>query len=144
MWTTEATATCSAPPEAVWRLYADVQGWPQWDDGLERCSIGGEFRPGTTGELTPKGSPVSFPFTLMEVIPNEHFSDTTELPGGTLRVSHHLERGPEGTRITHRVSITGPAWQEIAAEMGAGFEADLPRTVASLARLAETQAALPR
>jgi Polyketide cyclase / dehydrase and lipid transport len=137
MWTTEASAISSATIEAIWNLYSTVETWPQWDHGLESCQLEGSFEAGTQGEMMIKGAPAPFPFKLTEVKALEIFSDETFLPGATVHFVHTLERTPQGTRITHRASITGEHWERFAQTVGADIERGLPTTVQTLARFAE-------
>lgn len=136
MWSTEASATTQASLEAIWRLWADVDNWKEWDPGLEDSSISDSFVEGTHYELKPKGGP-KVTSVLTDVRPGEGFSDHTRLPLANLDFSHEVERVGEGTRITHRVEISGPLSFVFARLMGRGFEGGLPETVRNLARLAE-------
>lgn len=135
MFLTESSVVTQASPETVWKLWADVANWNHWDEGIE-VSLEGPFTVGTKGILTPTGAP-GLPYLITEATPLQSFSDTTLLPGAELRGTHHLEVTPAGTQITHRVEISGPAWQEYAEGLGKELEQDLPKTVAKLARLAE-------
>lgn len=136
MWSTEASATTQAPPEAIWRLWADVDNWKEWDPGVEDSSIGDSFAEGTRYELKPKGGP-KVTSVLTDVRLSEGFSDHTRLPLANLDFFHEMERVGEGTRITHRVEISGPLSFMFARLMGRGMVKGLPETVRNLARLAE-------
>lgn len=136
MWSTEASATTEAPPEAIWRLWADVDNWKEWDPGVEDSSIDGPFVEGTRYGLRPKGGP-KVTSVLTDVRLSEGFSVHTRLPLANLDFFHEMERVGEGTRITHRVEISGPLSFMFARLMGRGMEKGLPETVRNLARLAE-------
>ena len=136
MWSTQAAATSEASPEAIWGLWADVDNWKEWDPGLEDSSIGGPFAEGASYKLKPKGGP-KVTSVLKDVRPGEGFSDRTRLPLANLDFSHEVERAGGGTRVTHRVEISGPLSFLYARLMGRGFEEGLPETVRNLARLAE-------
>jgi Polyketide cyclase / dehydrase and lipid transport len=136
MWSTEASATTQASPEAIWTLWADVGNWKEWDPGVEDSSIGGPFAEGTHYELKPKGGP-AVTSVLTEVRPGEEFSDHTRLPLANLDFSHEVERVGKETRVTHRVEISGPLAFVFASLMGRGMERGLPETMRNLARLAE-------
>jgi uncharacterized protein YndB with AHSA1/START domain len=136
MWTTQASAISSATPEAIWKLYTDVTCWKEWDGSVISSSVNGAFEPGSQGSMTLHGNPHPLGFELLEVETNRLFRDVTEIPGARLEFSHHLEPTADGTRITHVVTITGPAWEQVAATAGKGIEHGLPQTVRSLAELA--------
>jgi len=138
MWSTEASATTEAQPEAVWELWADVGNWKEWDPGVEGSSIDGPFAEGTRYVLKPKGGP-KVKAVLTDVRPGEGFSDRTRLPLANLDFFHKTERVGEGTCVTHRVEISGPLSFAFARLMGRGFEEGLPETVRNLARLAEVR-----
>jgi uncharacterized protein YndB with AHSA1/START domain len=55
MWVTEHSIATSAPPDAVWRLWADVAGWPDWNGDIERIELIGPFAPGSRIVMTPEG-----------------------------------------------------------------------------------------
>jgi hypothetical protein len=78
-------------------------------------------------------------FTLTEVEPERLFTDETPLGDAVVRVRHVLDPADGGTTITYRVEIDGPG----AAELGAMITADIPTTMARLARLAEEQQDTP-
>ena len=138
MWNTEASAISSATIDAIWKLYATVGTWPQWDHALESSRLEGAFEAGSRGEMRIKGAPTALSFTIIELRPLEAFSSENALPGATVHFVHTLERTPEGTRITHHASITGEAWERFAQTIGADIERGLPQTVQALARLAES------
>lgn len=139
MWTTQASVTSSKiKAEDIWRLWSDVVTWPTWDHGLEASSLEGSFTSGTKGIITPKGSP-ALPFLTTEVKPLESFTDETELPGAKLTFHHFLEKIPAGLKVTHQVTISGPAWENYASGFGKGLEHELPQTVAKLVKVAESK-----
>jgi hypothetical protein len=140
MWTTQASATSNkVKAEEIWKLWSDVATWPIWDDGIEACSLEGSFISGTKGTLTPKSAP-ALPFLMTDVKPLESFTDETELPGAKLTFHHFLEQTPAGLKVTHQVTIDGPAWENYASGFGKGLEHELPHTVAKLVQVAESQA----
>ena len=135
-WTFESSATTQASPEAVWALWSDVATWPEWDDGIEHVTLDGPFAAGTTGALKPAGGP-RVRFALTDVRAPHGFADVTRLPLCRMRVEHRLAaQDGGGTRITHRVTMHGPATPLFSRVIGRGLKKDLPDTVRSLARMA--------
>jgi uncharacterized membrane protein len=39
MWTREDSVETTATPEAIWKLWADVEGWPSWNGDIEHIEI---------------------------------------------------------------------------------------------------------
>lgn len=137
MWNTEASTISSATPQAIWKLYNDVEGWSRWDHGIASSQLDGAFEVGTRGRMLNHGAPAPLPFEITQVEAPAIFADETALPGATVHFIHTLESTPEGTRITHRASITGEDWERFAQMFGANIERGLPQAVQALARLAE-------
>jgi hypothetical protein len=48
MWAAGHSIETGASPDAIWRLWADVPGWPEWNADLARAELEGEFRGGST------------------------------------------------------------------------------------------------
>jgi uncharacterized protein YndB with AHSA1/START domain len=141
MWTIQASSTSKASPETIWPHYTDVANWKSWDDSIIASHIHGPFEPGSKGTMTIVGNPHPLGFEMLEVEANKIFRDVTEIPGVSIEFAHTLEPISGGTKITHHVTISGPAWEQIAATVGKELEHSLPHTVASLAKLAEQELA---
>ena len=116
MWAHEETIETSASAARVWALFADVARWKHWNAGIERIEIHGPFAAGTSFTMQPPGQD-ALTSTLIEVRPNESFSDETVV-GETKVVVHHrlvpLEAG--GTRIFYATEISGPDADEGRAD----------------------------
>ncbi len=133
MWTHEEAIETSATPAQVWKLFADVARWKDWNAGIESIEIHGPFEPGTTFTMQPPGQD-AIHSTLLEVRPNESFTDETVVDGTRVLVSHRLVPLASGkTRIIYSTTITGPG----AAQLGPMITSDFADVLASLKRLAE-------
>jgi uncharacterized protein YndB with AHSA1/START domain len=133
MWSATASITTTASPQAVWRLFEDVAGWPTWNAGIERIELFGRFATGSTFSMQPPGME-AFTSTLIDVRANVGFTDETVIDGTRFVVSHELAPLPEGgTRITYATQVTGPA----AGELGPVVTADFPDVLAALKARAE-------
>src|SRR5262249_58257267 len=55
MWQTEHSIETSAAPAAIWQLWADVDGWPEWNSDIERIELEGPFAAGSRIVMTPSG-----------------------------------------------------------------------------------------
>ena len=138
MWEYEYAAETSASPEAIWRLWADVETWREWNADIETVELQGPFAEGSTIAMTPVGQETVY-LRLAEVRENELFVDEAEIGGATLRTTHRLDPLGDGRlRVSYRMEITGPAADELGPELGPAITSDFPDTVASLIARAES------
>ncbi|MDR2838730.1 MAG: SRPBCC family protein [Azonexus sp.] len=135
MWVHEESIVIQAAPAALWRLFADVAGWPRWDASLVRAQAHGPFADGTRVTMQMTGAAPAIISTLREVRENESFTDEVLIDGHAIRVQHHLlALAASGTQALYRVEVTGPQ----AALWGERVSADFPQVLAALQTLAET------
>jgi uncharacterized protein YndB with AHSA1/START domain len=135
MWQREFSVLASTTPAAVWRLWSDVAGWPQWNAGIERIELKGPFAEGSEFEMQVPGQP---PFTsrLLRVRENAGFEDETIVDDICVRVDHRVEPAGEGTvKITYAATVTGPG----ADEVGEMVTGDFPEVLAALVQRASTR-----
>jgi uncharacterized protein YndB with AHSA1/START domain len=141
MWTHEHTAETVVSPEAVWRVLRDLDQWTTWDTSMEWVRLQGPFQAGSQVVMKPKGQdPITS--VIVEATENRVYADQTDLGGVTLRFSHTLEPlAGGGTRVIHRLEVTGPAADQVGPELGLGITEDFPQAMeALLARAASMQA----
>jgi Polyketide cyclase / dehydrase and lipid transport len=133
MWATEHSVETSAMPEDVWRCWADVPAWPEWNADIERIELIGPFASGSRIVMTPIGDqPVELRIT--EAIEPESFVDEAYMGEITVRTSHHVRRVDHGhARITYRIEITGPAADTLGPQVGPEISADFPQVLDRLA-----------
>ena len=137
MWSTEHSVETSASPEAVWRLWADVPRWPEWNADLAQAELEGEFREGNTIRMTSNDGDV-IELRIAEAVEPERFVDEAELGGIIVRTTHRLEPAEsERMRIVYRMEITGPDADTLGAELGPQISGDFPEVLEALARRAE-------
>ena len=98
MWHTEHAHDTPASPEAVFALWADVEGWPAWDASLVATTLEGPFAAGTAGTLHPQGMPEPIAFVITAVEQGAGFADETRLGPLHLRFRHRVERRGDGSR----------------------------------------------
>jgi Polyketide cyclase / dehydrase and lipid transport len=137
MWATEHSIETSVAPEEIWRLWADVPGWPEWNGDIERIELNGQFAPGSRILMTPIGQePIEL--RIAEVGEPEFFVDEADMGEIVVRTIHRVEPldGERG-RITYRMEITGPAADTLGPRIGAEISADFPQTLAALVARAE-------
>lgn len=137
MWTAEHTIETSAAPEAIWRAWADVPRWPEWNADLALAELAGEFAAGSTIRMTSvDGDTVEL--RIAEADEPQLFVDEAELGGVTVRTTHRIETGgPERSRIIYRMEISGPEADTLGPELGPQISGDFPEVLAALADRAE-------
>jgi len=70
---------------------------------------------------------------ITAITERELYADETDLGDVILRFSHTLTRLADGgTRITHRLEITGPKAYELGPELGPAITADFPEAMQAL------------
>ncbi|GAA2651269.1 MULTISPECIES: SRPBCC family protein [Streptomyces] len=136
MWEYEHSIETGASPEAIWRLWADVENWGTWNAGIQKIEISGPFAAGTRITMTPPGEdPV--PLRITEAVEGERFVDEARFGDLLLRTVHRIDPVGQGRiRVLYRMEITGDGADEAGPQIGPGITADWPDTMASLAGLA--------
>jgi hypothetical protein len=139
MWTTEHSIETSAPPETIWRIWADVSNWPMWNGDIERIELIGAFATGSRIVMTPIGDePIEL--RIAEAVDPERFVDEACIGEVVVRTVHQVDRVDTNTaRIIYRIEITGPAADTLGPQIGPQISADFPRTLAALVHRAESR-----
>ncbi|MET4097290.1 polyketide cyclase [Arthrobacter sp. UYCu712] len=136
MWEYENSIETSATPEAIWRLWADVENWGAWNAEIEKIEISGPFAAGTQIAMTPPGDD---PILLLiaEAVEDKLFVDEARFNGLQLRTTHRIDRiDQDRIRVVYRLEITGTGADEAGPKIGPGITADWPDTMTALVRLA--------
>jgi uncharacterized protein YndB with AHSA1/START domain len=132
MWVYEHSIDTSAAPEAIWRLWSDVEHWGRWNRDIEQIEISGPFAVGAEITMTPAGQdPVQL--RIAELTEGEQFIDEANVEGLTLRTTHRLDHlDSADTRVVYRMEITGPTADQLGPQIGPAITADWPETMAAL------------
>ena len=133
VWSDERSIDIRATPAAIWRLFADVDGWPLWNAAIQRIELHGDFAGGACFVTQPPGEE-PFASTLLDVRENRGFTDETVLHGTRLRVHHLIEPlDARRTRVVFRAEVSGP----FAADLGAAATDEFAELLLALKRHAE-------
>ncbi|MEO0558332.1 MAG: SRPBCC family protein [Bacteroidota bacterium] len=131
------TVRVQAPPDSVWRLWTEVERWPDWDSELEHASLKGPFEQGARGRLVPvEGQSSSFRITELDV--GRSYTFETKLPLSVLRIERswvHVDSA--SVDITHAVSFHGVLGGVFARRFGPRFRQALPIAMERIRQLAE-------
>jgi uncharacterized protein YndB with AHSA1/START domain len=137
MWVAEHSIETSALPEQVWRLWADVEGWPKWNGDIERIELDGSFAAGGRIVMTPIGQE-AIELRIAEAVEPVFFVDEADLGDIVVRTTHQVDRiGDGSSRVTYWMEISGPAADTLGPELGPAISGDFPDTLAALAERAE-------
>jgi Polyketide cyclase / dehydrase and lipid transport len=89
-------------PEQVWRLWADVEGWPEWNGDIERIELHGSFATGGRIVMTPPGQE-AIELRIADAVEPVLFVDEANLDDVVVRTTHRVDRvGNERSRVTYR------------------------------------------
>src|SRR3954454_25090145 len=131
MWTTEYTATTGLSRAAVWTALRELHCGRLTYPGADRFVLDGPFAVGSRIAVTPEGQEEMIS-TIVELVDNERYADVTEFGGLSLLFRHTLESTDEGTRVTHRLEISGEAADEVGPEPGPQISGDFASSMAAL------------
>jgi hypothetical protein len=122
MWTTEHSIETNVAVDAIWRAWADVPRWPEWNGDIERIELTGPFAAGSMIAMTPRDQgPVHL--RLSDVVEGERFVDEAEVAGTVVRTTHRIEALDERrVRVVYRLEASGPAAQAIGRAISADFD----------------------
>lgn len=132
MWEHVHTAETTARPEAVWQVLRAIDDWAAWDTSMDWVRLNGPFQVGSTVTMKPTGQD---PITSVIVAATENtvYADETAFGGVTLRFSHTLEAlDGGGTRVVHRLAITGADADRLGPELGPAITEDFPAAMDAL------------
>jgi uncharacterized protein YndB with AHSA1/START domain len=91
MWAKECSVETQAPPDEIWRLWADVAGWPAWNGDIERIELIGPFAAGSRILMTPiDEEPVEL--RIAETREPELFVDEADLGEILVRTTHRVQQ----------------------------------------------------
>jgi hypothetical protein len=103
----ECEATFEAEPAEVWKVWTDVERWPEWDVSKEIARLDGPFQPGVSGWAKQRGN-LGGPFTITAVDDGRRWVTECPIPLGKVVFDHLLEPATEGhVRVVKRVEVYG-------------------------------------
>jgi hypothetical protein len=119
MWTkSHSIVTKEVTKEQMWKLFADVNNWHTWDNGIEFAKLEGKFEKGNYFILRPKGGP-NVKVELLETFENKSFLDVTKFPLAKMYDNHTFEETENGLKITNTITVEGILgflWRKIVAQ----------------------------
>jgi uncharacterized membrane protein len=99
----------AAPPDEIWRLFVDVQRWPQMTQSISdvRLVDGGPLRVGSRAVIKQPGLPRAR-WQVTELEPGRSFTWQTAAPGWNADGVHLVEPDEAGSKVTLILRMSGP------------------------------------
>ena len=139
MWTkSHSIVTKDATKEQLWKLFANVNEWHTWDEGIEYAKLEGKFEKGNHFMLRPKGGP-NVKVEFLETVENKMFLDVTKFPLAKMYDEHLFEETSQGLKITNTITVKGILsflWVKIVAQKIAdALPTDMQQQIKSASKL---------
>jgi hypothetical protein len=139
MWEKSHTiVTNEVTKEQLWKLFADVNNWHTWDEGVAFAQLEGKFEQGNHFMFQPKGGP-KLKIAIFETIENKKFVDCTSFPLAKMYGEHLFEDTADGLKMTTTMKVQGILgflWRKIVAEkIVAALPADMKKQIETAKRL---------
>lgn len=132
------TQTTNAKPSAIFALWADIDHWHEFDEGIEWAKLTTGFTAGGHYTIKPKGGP-KVTADILIVEPNKRFADVSHLPGAKLHFDHRISQQNSKTTIEITMTLSGPLAWLWAKILGKNQQSDLEKSTASLIAKAENR-----
>lgn len=114
----EASLETTASPATVWRVWSDVNHWPEWNPDMNESRLDGPLKLGATGMINTKSG------GKHEVVVT-HFEDgrsfeleSTALPGTKMAIRATIAPSAAGSRITQGFEPRGVLAPIVGPMMG--------------------------
>lgn len=133
------TTACKASPEEVYRLFVDVERWPQMTKSIRevRRLDSGPVRVGTEALVSQPRLPRNR-WRVTELEPGRSFVWETKSGGMTTVGGHYVEPDGQGSVITLTLDIRGPLARVVHALLGRQSERYLRMEMEGFRRTAES------
>ncbi len=96
----EASLETKASPATVWRVWSDVNHWPQWNPDMNESRIEGPLKLGATGMINTK-SGGKHDVVVTQYEDGKSFElESTALPGTKMAIRATITASGGGSRIT--------------------------------------------
>jgi hypothetical protein len=107
MYLFECEVTFEAEPAEVWKVWTDVERWPDWDVSKEIARLDGPFQPGVSGWAKQRGN-LGGSFTITVVDDGRRWVSECPVPMGKVVFDHMLEPVAGGrVRVVKKVEVYG-------------------------------------
>jgi uncharacterized protein YndB with AHSA1/START domain len=134
MFLFECEATFEAQPAEVWKLWTDVDRWPEWDVSKEIARLDGPFQPGISGWAKQRGN-LGGSFTIIAVDDGRRWVTECPIPMGKVVFDHVLEPIAEGrVRVVKKVEVQGGLGSVLLRLVAPKMRREISESLAALGR----------
>ena len=129
----------AAPASVVWRVFSDVERWPEWTKSVTKLTAldGPELRPGARFEIRQPRFP-KLVWEVTEVDPGTSWTWVTRSPGAVTSATHIVRAaGPDRTVMEQVLEQGGPLGSLVARLMAGTTRRYLEMEAAGLAARSE-------
>ena len=129
-----------AKPEDAWAAWVDVARWSD-GDVIRTARLDGEFREGSMIVSKPRGFPavtaLGVSWTITRVEPPRMWVSESHGPGARMIAEDLIEPGEAGTKLSERLSFSGPLGELLGRIVRRRLQATLASMTEQIAREAE-------
>ncbi|HLB78299.1 MAG TPA: SRPBCC family protein [Candidatus Dormibacteraeota bacterium] len=134
----EASLETKAAPARVWRVWSDVNTWPEWNPDMKESRLNGPLALGTTGMINTRSG------GKHDVVVT-HFEDgrsfeleSTAMPGTKMGIRATISPSGSGTRIAQGFEARGLLAPVVGPMMGGTILKTFNSVLQGLAKKAES------
>ena len=131
MWEHKYSTETTVNATSLWDTFAAIHSGQLTLPGGDRFEPEGELAVGTRIAVTPAGQD-TMTSVVTEFEPGRVYADATQYNGLTLTFKHLFATRGTQTRLTHLLTISGPAADEIGHEIGPQISFDFPAQMDAL------------
>jgi hypothetical protein len=114
----EAAQETSAPPEKVWRVWSDVDHWPEWNPDMKASRLDGPMKLGTTGNIDTR-SGGKHDVVVTHFLEGHSFElESTALPGTRMAIRATITPNGSGSMISQGFEPRGVLAPIVGPMMG--------------------------
>jgi len=133
----EASRETSASPDEVWRVWSDVNTWPEWNPDMKESRLDGPLRQGTTGTInTRSGGKHDVVVTMVDQ--GRAFElESSAMPMTRMAIRASITPLASGTRITQAFEPRGLLAPVVGPLMSGAILGTFEKVLAGLASKVE-------
>ena len=134
----EASRETSAAPAAVWRVWSDVNSWPEWNPDMKASRLDGPIKLGMTGNIDTR-SGGKHDVVVTHYDEGRSFElESTALPGTKMGIRATIAPSGSGSRITQGFEPRGLLAPIVGPMMGGAILKTFNSVLAGLKKKVES------